>query len=178
MIATESSLDTPARISARARALERASSSPNVTSPSSSINAVSSGLRAAADAIPAAGEAPQRRTAWPTARSSPGLIGRMIPASARTLRLNGRSMRLPSCPTFTCLTAPPIVPVMLFIAPATASQPIAYRVPSPCEGSKEATAIAAIPSSRPIAPRPSLVVALTATGAPTASDSRDSIASR
>ena len=126
MIATASSLETPALISARASAFERRSSSPKLTAPSSSIRATSSGLRAAAETIPAAGEAPQRRTARPTARSSPGDIGRMIPASARTLRLNGRSARLPSCPSFTCRIASPTGRVMLSIAPVTTIEIIGW----------------------------------------------------
>ena len=82
------------------------------SSPRSSIRAISSGRRIAEEAIPAAGEAPQRRSAPTDLRAAcRARIGLTIPASISTLRLNGRSARLPSWPTLTPRT-PRRVPLM------------------------------------------------------------------
>ena len=119
MTATESSGPTPPPTSARASEFERLSSSPKVSSPSSSINATSSGRRAAEEAIPAAGDAPQRRSARPTASSSWGGIGLMMPASTRRLEVRRQvGERCPSWPDLH-LPASPVRPA----APRSSDRP-------------------------------------------------------
>src|SRR3954451_15478120 len=99
MIATPSPSPTPPSASPRAIALERECTSEKLSVPASSSIIGSSGWFTAAPAIPAAGEAPHRESSTAIAASLSGRTGRITPASASTLTLNGTSLSDPSGPS-------------------------------------------------------------------------------
>ena len=153
------------RSQAAGERVDRRCSSEKVSEPASSSTAASVGYPIAPVAIPAAGEAPQRTISRTPRANLSGRTGRITPASASARMLNGASSRLPSGPRLIRRATDSIGSRAAIERNATFLTYVSTR----------ATAKHAIPSPRPIAPIPSLVVALTLTGAESASDSRRSI---